>query len=285
MTQIYVFPGQGSQKLGMGKELFDKYPDIINRADKILGYSIKTLCIEDPDGRLNKTEFTQPALYVVNALHYMNEIESGPKPDFLAGHSLGEISALYASGVLTFEDGLTIVKKRGELMSNEQGGGMAAVIGLSAEKISESLLSNNLDKIDLANFNSPMQTVISGDASQIKESIDILKTDGARLVIQLKVSGAFHSRFMTNAQKKFKQFLTNFSINKESIPVISNITGKPYDLDNFIDTLAGQLTKSVQWTASILYLLDQDTPEIKEIGPGKVLTGLLKKIKTEKVTA
>ncbi|MBT6121643.1 ACP S-malonyltransferase [bacterium] len=285
MTQIYVFPGQGSQKLGMGKELFDKYPDIINRADKILGYSIKTLCIEDPDGRLNKTEFTQPALYVVNALHYMNEIESGPKPDFLAGHSLGEISALYASGVLTFEDGLTIVKKRGELMSNEQGGGMAAVIGLSAEKISESLLSNNLDKIDLANFNSPMQTVISGDASQIKESIDILKTDGARLVIQLKVSGAFHSRFMTNAQKKFKQFLTNFSINKESIPVISNITGKPYDLDNFIDTLAGQLTKSVQWTASIQYLLDQDTPEIKEIGPGKVLTGLLKKIKTEKVTA
>ena len=114
MTQIYVFPGQGSQKLGMGKELFDKYPDIINRADKILGYSIKTLCIEDPDGRLNKTEFTQPALYVVNALHYKNEIESGPKPDFLAGHSLGEISALYASGVLTFEDGLTIVKKRGE---------------------------------------------------------------------------------------------------------------------------------------------------------------------------
>ena len=167
MTQIYVFPGQGSQKVGMGKELFDKYPDIINRADKILGYSIKTLCIEDPDGRLNKTEFTQPALYVVNALHYMNEIESGPKPDFLAGHSLGEISALYASGVLTFEDGLTIVKKRGELMSNEQGGGMAAVLGLSAEKNSESLLSNNLDKIDLANFNSPMQTVISGDASQI----------------------------------------------------------------------------------------------------------------------
>ncbi|MBT5953315.1 ACP S-malonyltransferase [bacterium] len=285
MTQIYVFPGQGSQKLGMGEELFDKYPDIVATADKILGYSIKTLCLEDPEGNLNKTEFTQPALYVVNALHYMAEIETGPKADFLAGHSLGEISALYASGALTFEDGLTIVKERGSLMSQEQGGGMAAVIGLSSEKISESLRANNLDKIDLANFNSPMQTVISGDEAQIKESISILKEAGARLVIQLKVSGAFHSRFMANAQAKFKKFLTTFSINKNSIPVISNITGKPYDLENFIDTLAGQLTESVQWTSSIQYLLAKDTPEIKEIGPGKVLTGLLKKIKTEKTSA
>lgn len=161
--KVYVFPGQGSQSKGMGQGLFDKYPELTSKADKILGYSIKKLCLEDPDENLRYTQYTQPAIYTVNALMYLNKIaKTGEKPSFVVGHSLGEYNALYAAGVIDFETGLKIVKKRGELMSRAKGGGMAAVIGLREEEVRDVLKENGIESIDIANINSCSQIVISG---------------------------------------------------------------------------------------------------------------------------
>lgn len=159
---IIIFPGQGSQIKGMGEELFDQYEELTNRADNILGYSIKDLCLYDHQKQLHLTRYTQPALYVVNALSYFKYLEAGKKPDFLLGHSLGEYNALLAAGVFDFETGLRLVKKRGELMGQVVGGGMAAIIGLKKEEIQAGLDKNDLNDIDIANYNSEEQLIISG---------------------------------------------------------------------------------------------------------------------------
>lgn len=158
-----VFPGQGSQRKGMGGTLFDEFEELTAKADEILGYSIKEMCLRDPNRRLSETQYTQPALYTVNALSYLKKVKETRKtPDYVAGHSLGEYNALFASGVFNFEDGLKIVKKRGELMGRATGGGMAAVIGLNEGQIEDILKRNNLQSIDIANYNTPSQIVISG---------------------------------------------------------------------------------------------------------------------------
>src|ERR1051325_8154086 len=160
----FVFPGQGSQKRGMGQGLFDEvreYAAIEKEADAILGCSLRKLCLEDPDNRLKETQFTQPCLYVVNALHYYKAVSEGARPDYVAGHSLGEYNALLAAGVFDFLTGLKLVKKRGELMARPKNGGMPAVIGLPAETIGKVLQDNGLTTIDVANFNTPTQTVVS----------------------------------------------------------------------------------------------------------------------------
>jgi len=166
--KTHMFPGQGSQSKGMGGTLFDEFKELTHKADKILGYSIKELCLEDPRRELNQTQFTQPALYVVNALSYFKKVEeSGQKPDFVVGHSLGEFSALLAAECIDFEAGLKLVKKRGELMSQATGGGMAAILNATKEKIETILKENGLTNIDLANYNTPSQIVISGLKDEI----------------------------------------------------------------------------------------------------------------------
>ncbi len=279
MTKIYVFPGQGSQSPGMGGELFDQFPELVKQADDVLGCSIKNLCLDDSEKRLNQTDYTQPALYIVNALTYLSKTEKTDlRPDFVAGHSLGEYNALFAAGVFDFLTGLKIVQKRGQTMAKVTGGGMAAVIGMQPDKIKQVLKDASFESIDIANLNSPKQTVISGR----KEDIDAVKTvfedAGVRMFIPLKVSGAFHSRYMQDAQNEFADFLRHFEFQPVKIPVISNYTAAPYQNDETANNMVQQISNPVRWMESIQYCKLQPEPEFEEIGPGKVLTKLIKQI-------
>lgn len=278
----YVFPGQGSQVKGMGRELFAQFPDLTSRANAILGYSLETLCLEDPQQHLSQTQYTQPALYTINALSYFNKLQATKqKPTHVAGHSLGEYNALLAAEVFDFETGLKLVKKRGELMSQATGGGMAAVIGLKEDVLETLLIEQNLTSIVIANKNSHTQLVISGQQTDIDQARVLCERAGAMITIPLKVSAAFHSPYMRSFQQQFSSFLNEFQFVPPNLPVIANNTVKPYPpTENEIKkNLAEQITSPVRWTESIEYLLQQGETEFVEIGPGTVLTMLIRRIK------
>ncbi|GGX32848.1 ACP S-malonyltransferase [Aquimarina muelleri] len=280
MKKTFVFPGQGSQRKGMGGDLFDEFPVLTKKADKILGYSIKELCLEDPNKQLNKTQYTQPALYVVNALSYQKKIKDGEKkPDFLAGHSLGEYNALQAAGVFSFESGLRLVKKRGELMSKAKNGGMAAILKSSEEQIKEILKEANL-AIDIANLNAPSQIVISGLSEDIAKAQPYFEKANT-MFIPLNTSGAFHSRYMKEAAAEFEKLIKKTRFVKPKIKVIANVTGKVYGFKNIGKHLTDQLSNSVRWSESMTYLLDQGEMEFEELGVGDVLTKLIGYIKKD----
>ncbi len=283
-----MFPGQGSQKKGMGAELFSDFSAELRVADEILGYSMQTLCLEDPREELNLTQFTQPALYVVNALSYFKWKSDGNTSEVSAmiGHSLGEYDALMAAGVFDFSTGVRLVQERGRLMSLASGGGMAAVIGLAADEIQSALSVGGIDSIDVANFNSPEQTVISGPQDDIPKVVDVLKAAGAKRVLPLPVSAAFHSRYMKSASEEFRGFLNNFEFNAPAVPVIANATASAYpnDPESIKDILAKQIAAPVRWTEIIIDLLSaHPEPECEcewlELGPNAVLAGLLKRIR------
>jgi len=279
MTKIYVFPGQGSQSTGMGGGLFDQFPELVKQADEVLGCSIKSLCLDDPEKRLNQTDYTQPALYIVNALTYLSKTEKTDlRPDFVAGHSLGEYNALFAAGVFDFITGLKLVQKRGQTMVKVTGGGMAAVIGMQPDKIKRVLKDAAFETIDIANYNSPKQTVISGRKEDIDAVKAVFEDAGAKLFIPLKVSGAFHSRYMQEAQNEFADFLKRFKFHPLKIPVIANYTAAPYQNDETMNNMIQQISNPVRWVESIQYLKLQPEPEFEEIGPGKVLTKLIAQI-------
>ncbi|MCP4363201.1 MAG: ACP S-malonyltransferase, partial [Chloroflexi bacterium] len=208
---VYIFPGQGSQEQGMGQGLFDEVAEFTiwePEIDALLGYSIRQLCLDDPEQRLKQTQYTQPALYMVNALHYLKKRAEGTTPDYVAGHSLGEYNALLVAGAFDFMTGLRLVQKRGKLMAQAKAGSMAAIIGLTPEQIGEALQANGLTGIDMANYNAPSQIVISGSAAEVDQAEAVLNQAGARLVIPLPVSAAFHSRLMEPAAKEFAEFLS-----------------------------------------------------------------------------
>lgn len=277
--KAYVFPGQGSQKIGMGAELFDKYKDLIVIADEILGYSLKELCLEDSKGNLNNTQYTQPALFAISALMYLEEKDNNSiQADYLAGHSLGEYTALFASGALDFETGIRLVKKRGELMAQATNGAMAAILRLDENKIRNIITEHNLSGVDIANYNSLSQTVISGLEKDIDNSISIFTNEGGKCV-KLNVSGAFHSRYMKEASIEFRKELDEITFNKFKIPVIANVDALPYDEENIKDNLEKQMRSSVRWTDTVKFLIEKGIDDIQEIGPGAVLNGLIKKIK------
>jgi trans-AT polyketide synthase/acyltransferase/oxidoreductase domain-containing protein len=282
MTKISLFPGQGSQKKGMGAELFKQFPEYVASADQELGYSIAELCLDDSTGRLDQTQFTQPALYVVSCLAHLKEKQDAGLPDYVAGHSVGEYGALFAAGAFDFVTGLKLVKKRGELMSKAKDGGMAAVIGMDRDRVAEVIKSINFKNVYIANLNTPQQIVISGARDSIVAAQGAFEASGAQLYIPLKVSGAFHSPFMSQAMEVFSIFLDQFEFSGIKIPTISNVTALPYKDDEIRENLALQITHSVLWSDSIRWLLNQPNPEFREIGPGKVLTGMLAKIKNSR---
>jgi len=277
----YVFPGQGSQLRGMGGILFDEFPEITSKVDEILGYSIKELCLEDPGRQLSQTQYTQSALYTVNVLSYLKKIkETGRKPDYVVGHSLGEYSALFAGGAFDFETGLRLVKKRGELMAQATGGGMAAVLGLNEENVERILSENGFYTIDIANYNTPTQVVVSGPKSDVERAGSLFDMEEV-MYIPLNVSGAFHSRYMENAKKRFEEYLEQFTFSELTIPVISNIHARPYKADKVKENLSEQITHAVKWTESIRYLMGRGEMHFIEIGPGDVLTKLIQKIRDQ----
>lgn len=271
-----VFPGQGSQFKGMGKDLFPLFPEQVQCASDILGYSLEELCLHDRQGWLSQTQYTQPALFVVNALHYLHRQE---RADFLAGHSLGEYNALLAAGVFSFETALRLVKKRGELMGAASGGGMAAVLGIAAQEVRAALDEHGLDEIDIANVNSPTQTVIAGRKDKLAEAAELLARKNVRCVT-LNVSAAFHSRHMRAAQAEFAEFLQSFTFASPEVPVIANATARPYDHTRIAETLAAQIASPVQWVDSIRYVLGKGDVEFQEMG-ASVLTKMVQEIKAK----
>ena len=265
----------------MGGDLFDRYPDWTREADAILGYSIRELCVEDPRGELGLTAFTQPALFVVDALTYRARQEGGaPPPALVAGHSLGEYVALLAADVFDFATGLCLVHQRGQLMGRVGGGGMSAVIGLEPKRIQGVLHdSDEGRRIDVANFNSQDQTVLAGPKADLAAVKPHLEAAGARAVIPLNVSAPFHSRYMREAQAEFAEYLRGFSFAVPAIPVVSNVSARPYEGDMVRQTLSEQIGNSVRWLETIQYCLAQQDPQFEEVGPGTVLTRLLAQIK------
>jgi malonyl CoA-acyl carrier protein transacylase len=265
----------------MGADLFDRYPEWTLEADAILGYSIRDLCLNDPRGELVLTQFTQPALFVVNAMTYRAKRDDGMGvPDFAAGHSLGEYNAIHAAEVFPFATGLRLVKERGRLMSTVSGGGMSAVIGLAPHVIQETLDASDAGRrLDVANFNSNDQTVIAGPKADLDAVAAALEAAGARGVIPLNVSAPFHSRYMRAAQGEFAAFLRDVSFAAPKLPVISNVSAKPYEGDLVRQTLSEQIGNSVRWLESMQFLLAQPDPEFVECGPGTVLTKIVDRMR------
>lgn len=284
--RAFVFPGQGSQKRGMGQELFDKVQEFKvaeSQIDAILGCSVRRLCLEDKDDRLRQTQYTQPCLYIANALHYYQALTEGKRPEFTAGHSVGEYSALLAAGAFDLITGLRLVQKRGELMSRAKNGGMAAVVGLDLQRIQAVLRDNSFDLLDIANQNAEEQTVISGPVPEIERAKPVFERAGASTYMTLQVSAAFHSRYMESAEDEFADFLGGFSFNPLKVPVISNVTGRPYPTGDptvcIRYLLTRQITQPVLWLDCVRCLLQAGVTEFDELGPGIVLTNLIHQIR------
>ena len=270
----FMFPGQGSQVRGMGAELFSQFPEEVKLAQDILGYSIEELCLNDPKQQLGQTAYTQPALYVVEALAIKAKASEKVTPAYFIGHSLGEYAALFAAGAFDFATGLKLVQKRGALMDQTTGGGMLAVINLPLERIKNLLQVNELNSLDFANYNSSKQMVLSGPVADINKANEILSKE-ALMCVPLKVSSAFHSRYMESAAKEFEQFLNQFTFSNINAQVISNVTVQPYTNETIKDNLVRQISNPVRWSETISYIKNKGGTEFIEIGPGNVLTRLM----------
>ncbi len=283
MRYTFLFPGQGSQKVGMARDFVDTFDAAKRRfdeCDRVLDRDLSSIILNGPEDVLTQTQNTQPALFTVESLICDILKEKGVSPALAAGHSLGEYSALYAAGVFSFDDGLRIVAKRGELMSKAgslRPGTMAAVIGLAKEKIAE-CLSAVPGTVVCANENSPDQTVISGDVAAVKQACELLKNAGAKRALMLTVSGAFHSPLMAPLAEEFALFIGSVGFKDPLCPVVANVTAMPETSAPTIkELLVKQLTSPVRWVDTVMAIAGNDPGTCCEVGPGSVLSGLVKK--------
>ncbi len=287
MKVAYVFPGQASQYAGMGKELYNEFPvaaAVFNRADEELGFSLSRLCFEGPGEELNLTANTQPAVLTtsVACLEVLNAL-GGPVPCAVAGHSLGEYTALVAAGSLLFEDAVRLVRKRGQYMQEAVPvgeGGMAAVMGMSTELVVETCLkASGSGVVEAVNLNCPGQVVIAGDTAGLKAAEPLLKAAGARRVMPIPVSAPFHSSLMVPAGKRLAEDLNKVSVADPKIPVVANVSADLVSSGQEVrESLIRQVYSPVRWEECVLKLISLGADTFIEVGPGKVLSGLIKKI-------
>jgi [acyl-carrier-protein] S-malonyltransferase len=279
-----LFAGQGAQCVGMGKSLAENFPSAkkwFDRANSVLGYDLARICFDGPESQLTKTEHAQPAIFLVGWAAYQLLIERLPalKYEATAGLSLGEFTALTAAGALTFDDGLRVVRQRGELMqqaAESTRGAMAAVIGLDEAATREVCAEAG---VELANLNCPGQIVISGEADKMKHACELAASKGAKKAMLLAVAGAYHSKLMASAQAGLESVLAGATIGSPKVAVISNVTAEPHgDASGIRRRLVEQVTSSVRWEASMRYLLAQGFTQFIELGPGKALSGFMKRI-------
>ncbi|WP_297210873.1 ACP S-malonyltransferase [Thermodesulfovibrio yellowstonii] len=278
----FVFPGQGSQYVGMGKSVYERQKGIFEEASSALNFDIAKLCFEGPEIELNRTENTQPALLTVSYALLKEVSALKIKPAYVAGHSLGEYTACVASEVFSFSDAVRIVRKRGELMQQAQPegkGAMAAVLGLDEGTLREICDSISHFYVDLANLNCPGQVVISGEAEAVARAMEIAKERGAKKVVPLQVSIPSHCKLMREAADKFAQFLKDFKLNAPKIPVVTNVDAEEKrESQALFDALVKQLYSPVRWQDCVKYMISKGVHTFIEIGPGKVLSGLIKRI-------
>jgi [acyl-carrier-protein] S-malonyltransferase len=277
MGTAFVFPGQGSQAVGMGKGLAES---LLDQANQILGFDLKKLCLEGPAEELKKTEFQQPAIFTVSAAAFQLLKSRGASCEVVAGHSLGEYSALYAAGAISFEDGVKVVHLRGKFMQEAVPAGtgaMAAVLGIERKTIIA--ICREVGKVWPANFNSPDQVVISGEKESVARAGEKLKAAGAKKIIPLAVSAPFHCPLMQPAADKLALELDKIQINDPLIPVIANVTADYVTSGEAIKSLLiRQVTGSVLWDDSVRKMAAGGISAVIEVGPGKVLSGLVRKI-------
>jgi [acyl-carrier-protein] S-malonyltransferase len=291
----FVFPGQGSQYVGMGKALYDASETarrVFRRADEILGFGLTQMCFEGPEHELNDTINAQPAILTVsiaclNAMrerwHAMGQVIA---PRYVAGHSLGEFTALVAADVIDFETALVLVRERGRLMKEngtERPGGMLAVLGLEREAL-EGVVADaaEMGVITLANANSPGQMVLSGEAPALERAAELARARGAARVVRLPISIASHSPLMARAAAQFGEIVARLPLRQPRIPVVANITGQILtSADDIRKELADHILKPVQWTSSVVEMVARGSAEFLEIGPGQVLSGLIRRISQE----
>lgn len=279
-----LFSGQGAQYVGMGKSLYENNEtarQLFNQANERLAFDLKELCFEDSQKLINQTAYTQPAIFTISQMALATLKEAGLQPDVVAGFSLGEYSALCAADVFSFEEGVQLVAKRGELMGNAATNGkMAALLGLD-EKKAQALCDEASAKgiVELANLNCPGQIVIGGEAEAVDYACEIAKEHGAKRALVLPVSGPFHTSLLKETAETFGEFLQTESLNEPKLPIVLNVLGDYYQSNlSLIDLMVKQMATSVKWEASIRKMIEDGVDTFIEVGPGKTLSGFVKKI-------
>ena len=282
----FLYPGQASQYVGMGKDLYEQFnraKEIFDQANELLNFDLSKICFEGPEEELKQTQVTQPAIFIHSIIVTELLAEQNICPAMAAGHSLGEYSALVAAGAISFEDGVRIVKQRGELMQHAgetQPGTMAAIIGLTGQDVVEICReARSAGIVEAANFNSPLQVAISGSHEGIARASELAQQRGAKRVMPLVVSGAFHSPLMESAQQELKAALMEIDIQAAKFPVYANVTAMPVkNPDEIREMLHKQLTHPVRWVETIENIISDGGANFYEVGPGSVLAGLVKRI-------